>query len=129
SPLTMVSVFSTMVTDCRHHGNRLPPGAASFEAAPGRYAGGCMSKIYPIHAHELASAEAARNILLNDPAGPYTLPRLSRLTGTNTCSLKRAFRALCQTSVGRYRTALRMAQARELLARGLSVREAAGACG
>jgi len=74
-----------------------------------------------LHAHDQEKMQRARALLMQHYGEPLTLAYISRMVGTNECTLKRGFRLCFGTTVYGMLTDIRMHKARELLETGLSV--------
>jgi len=72
-------------------------------------------------ARDQEKMQRARTLLLQHYDEPLTLAYISRMVGTNECTLKRGFRLCFGTTVYGMLTDIRMHKARELLETGLSV--------
>jgi len=75
----------------------------------------------PLRERDQEKMQRARALLLQHYSEPLTLAYISRMVGTNECTLKRGFRICFGTTVYGMLTDIRMHKARELLDTGLSV--------
>lgn len=90
-------------------------GAAGRESAPSCPANGR-------HRDRALAARAYLDVHYRDPP---TIPELARIVGTNEFALKRAFKAVCGTTLFAYVSRRRMEQAALLLREGMTVTMAA----
>ncbi len=116
----------------RAHGSRIAAIAARELVVTARRPGTHeqLSPYFALRDHTFAEVHVAQDWLIEHAVEPFTLASLAAIAGVSERTLTRQFRAATGGSVKSYATALRLEQARTLLAdRRLSVETVAERCG